>query len=55
MRDLEEEPRPHDSIKLKGTEHAFRVDVGEYRILYEVDYDAHRVTIYRLMQRGEGY
>jgi len=55
MRDLENKPRPHDSIKLKGADNAFRVDVGEYRILYEIDYDAQVVTIYRLIQRGEGY
>lgn len=52
---LETEPRPPDSIKLKGTASGYRPTVGEYRILYEIDYDAYVVTVYRVMHRGEGY
>lgn len=28
---------------------------GEYRILYEIDYDARIVTVFRIINRGEGY
>lgn len=28
------DPRPHDSIKLKGGDGDFRTDIGEYRVLY---------------------
>lgn len=35
--DLMKDPRPHDSIKLKGFEDYFRKDVGEYRIVYRFD------------------
>lgn len=52
---LKTDPRPHDSIKLKGTESASRLRAGEYRILYEIDYDARIVTVFRIMHRGEGY
>ncbi len=34
---LEEQPRPHDSIALKGEEDAFRVGSGNYRVLYYID------------------
>lgn len=54
LKELQELPRPHDSIKLKGTSD-YRLDVGEYRILYAIDYDAQIVTVFRIMQRGEGY
>ncbi|HEY68320.1 MAG TPA: type II toxin-antitoxin system RelE/ParE family toxin [Thermoflexia bacterium] len=55
LRMLETDPRPHDSIKLKGTKSAYRLTAGEYRILYEIDYDARVVTVFRIMHRGEGY
>ena len=33
-------PKPPDSIKLKGKmKHFFRVDVGEYRIIYRIEGD----------------
>ncbi len=54
LRMLEIEPRPHDSIKLKGTKFAYRLTAGEYRILYEIDCDACVVTVFRIMHRGEG-
>ncbi len=52
---LKTEPRPHNSIKLKGTKSAYRLRAGEYRVLYEIDYDAHVVTVFRIMHRSEGY
>ncbi|TET96818.1 MAG: type II toxin-antitoxin system RelE/ParE family toxin [Dehalococcoidia bacterium] len=55
LRMLKTDPRPHNSIKLKGTKSAYRLTAGEYRILYEIDYDAHVVTVFRIMHRGEGY
>jgi len=32
--ELFSDPRPHDSIQLKGSENDFRVDIGEYRVIY---------------------
>lgn len=55
LRQLVHNPRPHNSIKLKGTKSSYRLRVGEYRILYEIDYDTHVVTVFRVMHRGEGY
>jgi mRNA interferase RelE/StbE len=55
LRQLAHNPRPHDSIKLKGMKSAYRLTAGEYRILYEIDYDARIVTIFRILHRGEGY
>jgi mRNA interferase RelE/StbE len=34
---LRKDPMPHDSSKLHGTEDQYRVDIGEYRIVYKFD------------------
>lgn len=40
---------------MKSGPYDFRLNIGEYRILYDVDYEARMVMVYRLLQRGEGY
>ncbi len=60
--ELGQHPRPHDSEELKGYRDptvsgrkGFRVDQGEYRILYTVD-DARKVIIvFRVAHRREVY
>ena len=51
---LSENPRPLGSRKLTARE-GYRVRVGDYQILYQVDDDAHVVTVYRVMSRGDVY
>lgn len=49
-------PRPRGVVKLQGREGAgWRIRVGEYRILYTVDDDAHIVSVYRIRPRGNAY
>ncbi len=51
---LGEDPRPHGSKKLKGRD-GFRIGVGNYRAVYEVD-DANRtVTVLDIGDRKEIY
>ena len=50
---LRENPRPHDSRRLVGREKGYRVDVGEYRVLYDVDDPARRVTVWRVKHRKD--
>lgn len=52
---LEQDPRPHDSIALKGEEDAFRVDSGNYGILYHIDTEAREVTVFRVRHRKDVY
>ena len=52
---LRNDPRPQDSKNLQSEKYEFRLDVGEYRLLYDINYKIKIVTIYRLLQRGEGY
>jgi len=51
---LAEEPRPPGAEKLAGLE-AFRVRVGDYRIVYEVDDSARVVFVTRVRHRREVY
>ena len=51
---LAEEPRPPGAEKLVSLE-AFRVRVGDYRIVYEVDDSARVVVVTRVRHRRDVY
>jgi mRNA interferase RelE/StbE len=51
---LGEKPRPPDTKKLQG-DGGYRLRVGIYRILYDVDDKTRRVTVYRVKHRREAY
>lgn len=55
LKALEADPRPADVTKLRGTENEWRIRVGDYRIIYEVDDDKGVVTILRIRHRREAY
>lgn len=48
---LAEEPRPQDYKQLKGQPGVYRVDQGEYRILYRILEDS--VEIFRVGKRND--
>ena len=54
MARLAENPRLPGSRKLRGLE-GYRLRVGDYRVLYEVDDAAQRVVVYRVMARINAY
>ncbi|MCS7241002.1 MAG: type II toxin-antitoxin system RelE/ParE family toxin [Candidatus Bipolaricaulota bacterium] len=45
------DPRPGDSKRLAGS--VYRVTAGEYRIVYEIDEEASRVTVFLVAKRGD--
>jgi len=55
MLDFERNPRPHGCTKLEGSEHEYRVRVGDYRILYVIDDKARLVTIAHVRHRRDAY
>lgn len=55
IEDLAEEPRPHGSRKLVGEQHAWRVRVGDYRVIYDVLDAELTVTVVRTGHRREVY
>lgn len=53
--DLADEPRPHGSRKLVGEEIAWRIRVGDYRVIYEILDETLTITIVRAAHRREVY
>ncbi len=51
---LEGNPRPFGSQKLRGGE-AYRLRVGDYRVLYTIDDHACRVLVHAVAHRREAY
>ena len=52
---LAEEPLPHGSEKLTGSERTYRIRVGDYRVVYELLRDAKIVEIQRVRHRKDVY
>ena len=53
VRSLADDPRPHGVRKIEGAERAYRIRVGDYRVVYEI-YDKERlVLILQVVRRTE--
>jgi mRNA interferase RelE/StbE len=52
---LYDQPRPHNSKKLSGGGSQWRIRLGDYRILYEIDDAKNLVKVYRIAHRKEAY
>ncbi len=52
---LASNPRPHGCKKLRGASGMWRIRVGSYRVVYEIDDDARVVRIARAGHRREIY
>jgi mRNA interferase RelE/StbE len=48
-------PRPTEAVKLKGADALYRLRVGDYRIVYEVQDDVVVIVIVRVGHRREVY
>jgi mRNA interferase RelE/StbE len=55
LRALAQVPRPPGCRKLTGSESDYRIRVGDYRILYEIDDEARQVRILRVGHRRDVY
>ncbi len=52
---LASDPRPRQSHKLSESRNSYRLRVGDYRVLYQVDDAASLVTIFKVGHRREVY
>ncbi len=52
---LKDEPLPHGVEKLEGAERLYRIRVGDYRVVYEVDTQAKEMMILYVRHRREVY
>lgn len=54
IKSLAGQPRQHKTEKLKGVD-GYRLRVGKYRILYDIDDHSKTITVYRVLHRKEAY
>ena len=48
-------PFPRQSLKLSGEQGMYRMRVGDYRVIYEVDQDSNRIVIHYIRHRKDVY
>lgn len=53
--DLEANPRPPGCVKLVGEEDAYRIRIGDYRVVYLIDDKGQIAEIVRVAHRREVY
>jgi mRNA interferase RelE/StbE len=52
---LAENPFPPQHRKLRGSEVDYRIRVGDYRVIYQVDTKKEIVTVYHVRHRRKAY
>ena len=52
---LANDPFPRRSLKLSGAERTYRLRVGTYRVIYEVDPGTETIIIHYIRHRREAY
>ncbi len=55
IRYLAQDPRPAGCRKLSGSHNDWRLRIGDYRVLYEIDDKAKTVRVFRIKHRREAY
>ena len=56
IENLPSNPFPKNKFKkLKGTINSFRLRIGDYRIIYDVDETLMQIKVYRVRHRKEVY
>ena len=53
VEDLAEDPFPPGVEKLSGSEHAYRIRLGDYRVVYEVVTESNLIEIQRVRHRKD--
>jgi mRNA interferase RelE/StbE len=55
LESLASNPRPVQSQKLTDTANSFRLRVGDYRVLYQIDDKGKIITVFKVAHRREAY
>jgi mRNA interferase RelE/StbE len=53
--ELAHDPRPHGYVKLTGPDELYRIRVGDYRIVYQIEDDRLIVLVVRVGHRKDIY
>ena len=51
--DLGRNPRPVGSARLRGSRSLHRIRVGNYRVIYSIDYTDRAITVEEILPRNE--
>jgi len=52
---LASHPRPSGVRKLKGATNTYRIRVGEYRVVFEIEDEALRIIVTKIRHRSQAY
>lgn len=55
IEDLESEPIPSQAVKILAADRLYRIRVGDYRIIYEVEAKNRTITIHYIRHRSVAY
>jgi len=55
LEELATDPRPPGVLKMEGEESFYRVRVGDYRIIYEIQDQALLIVVVKVGHRGDVY
>lgn len=55
LRTLADKPRPFGCRKISGSKNDWRIRIGDYRIIYEIDEKTRFVKVMRVRHRREVY
>jgi len=55
IKELAENPKPQWSRKITGSKNDWRIRVGDYRIIYEIDARAKNIRVMRIRHRKDVY
>ena len=52
---LSKSPVPHNAVKVVGEQGIFRIRIGDFRVLYRIDYQQGKIVIVRIDKRDSVY
>lgn len=52
---LADNPLPAQSIKLKDSESSYRLRIGDYRVIYQINFQKKVIIIYHVRHRKDAY
>ena len=55
IKEFENNPFPRGSIKLRGEKDAYRLRIGDYRLLYKILWDEDFMLVFKIEHRRTAY
>ena len=55
LKALSENPKPSGCRKITGSKHDWRIRIGDYRVIYEIDEQQNAVKVMRVRHRKDAY